>query len=92
MKTVIYQDAHGKYHRSLIRPGDNPEWGISLDPPDVGKLDWDAIQEDLQKELTVRELSTFEDLSRDQQSLTGAILAAIKVRLINLYKESKRNE
>lgn len=90
MKTITYRDSQGKLHRSMVRNiDDDPHIGIPQDPPDVSNLDWAGIANDLHNELTARGLATYADLSRNQQDLSGAILAAVKTRVINLFKESK---
>lgn len=89
MKLIEWIDQDGYKHASLVRDNDSDadaQKGIPQDPPNVDNLDWEAIKRDLHNELFVLQLFTWNDVQRSQQGITSAILAAIKPRLIQLYR------
>jgi len=90
LKKVIWEDASGKKHIALIRDTDPDSVaksgrGLSLDPPDVRDINWDDVKRDLHNQLVVRGLSTKDDVIAQQNGVTGAILAALKRRVLDLY-------
>ena len=93
MKEVTFTDDEGLLHQSAIRDEDPVELaheGILQDPPNiVERLDWDAIKRDLHNQLVMRKLFTYNDLVRQKNGLTGAILAAVRKPVINLFKERR---
>jgi hypothetical protein len=93
MKKVTFTDDKGLLHQSVIRGEDPDELaheGILQDPPNiVERLDWDAIKRDLHNQLVMRKLLTYDDLVRQKNGLTGAILAAVRKPVINLFKERR---
>jgi len=92
MRMVIWEDASGYKHRSAVRDWDSDELamhGISQDPPTVDDLDWEAIKRDLHNSLVLRGLFDYNDLVREQNGVTGAILSALRGRVIGLYKRRR---
>ena len=61
-----------------------------VDPPDViHKINWEGVAVDLHNELVRRGLFERQDVIRGQNQLTSAILAALRKRVKNLYREEK---
>ena len=92
MKEITFTDDDGLLHKSAIRDEDPDELaheGILQDPPNVERLDWDEIKRELHNQLVMRKLFTYDDLVRQQNGVTGAILAAMRKPVINLFKERR---
>lgn len=92
MRVVYWTDDDEYKHRSYVRdnvPDELAHEETLQDPPNVERLDWDEIKRVLHNQLVDRELFTYDDLVRQQDGVTGAILAALKTRLINLFKERR---
>lgn len=90
MKTIIWVDADGYKHRSLLRDKDPDHLaktaGIPADPPDLELLDWEGIKRDLNNVLVDRGLVSWSDVQAAQTGLSSAIVSVIKRRLIYLYR------
>ena len=89
---VITWAKDGKQHKTLLRDSDNDEialsgGGISQDPPDIERLDWNQIKVDLHNALLNTGIITQDDVVNKQTGLTAAILSAIRLKLKMLYKE-----
>lgn len=94
MRFVIWEDEQGLRHRSVIRDDDPDELAekcIPQDPPDINDLDWDEIKRDLHNALVSRGLFNYDDLIHSQNGVTGAIMTALRSRLIALYKQRRRH-
>lgn len=92
MRTVIWTDDDGYKHKSLVRddvPDELAHEEMLQDPPDVKRLDIEEALRVLHNQLVDRELYTYDDLVRQQNGVTGAILAAFKNPVINLFKERR---
>ena len=92
MKLIEWKDSSGLHHLSLIRDGDSANdapQGLPQDPPDVAQLNWREVQKTLHNELVARRLITLEDVTKSQNGLTAAILAALRRRVANLYRSAK---
>ena len=92
MRFVEWTDDKGWLHRSVLRDGDPNELapvGLASGVPDVNQLDWDAIRKDLNNNLHNRGLFTWEDV-QEIGGLQGAIMAVMRRRLIQLYRENSR--
>lgn len=88
MKLVDWEDEHGWKHRSLLRDDDPSRLaheGLPQDPPSVHNIDWNAVQKALHNQLFDRGLFTRADLYRNSQDVQGAVLAALKRAVIELY-------
>jgi len=90
LKKVTWTDGSGKNHISLIRDADNETvattgHGLSLDPPDVWNIDWNAVKLDLHNELVNRGLLTHADVVKQQSGVSGAVLSALRRRILTLY-------
>lgn len=95
MRSVIWTDDRGLRHHSLLREHEDdsmaPE-GMPQDPPDVvNRIDWQQVAHDLHNQLVDRHLFTEADLQADRSGtlLTGAVLAALRRRVIMLYRQEK---
>jgi predicted nuclease with TOPRIM domain len=94
MKLVTWIDKHGYKHRSLVRDDDSDEMGpqgILQDPPNLEELDWEGIKLDLHNALVSAGLFTWRDV-QEKRGLRGAILSAMKRRLVYLYREAEKND
>jgi hypothetical protein len=92
MKLVTWEDKHGYKHRSLVRDDDSDEmaqYGILQDPPNLEGLDWEGIKLDLHNALAERGLYSWRDV-QEKRGLRGAILSAMKRRLVYLYREAEK--
>lgn len=89
MRRVIWTDLKGKKHCSLIR-NDDPDHlapsGIPHDPPDLSRLDWEAIQLELHNLLVDKGICTQDDVVALQNGVTSSILSVLKRRVLTLYR------
>lgn len=89
MRMVITTDRRG-YKRAWWVVDEDPdelaEEGIPLNPPDLDLLEWEEVKKSLHNMLVERGLFTWMDVQRAQSGVTGAILTAMKRRLISLYR------
>jgi hypothetical protein len=89
VKRTSWIDKNGFKKVSLLRDTDpefNAERGVLVGPPDVTKLDWMEIAKDLNNGLFDNGLRTEADLGGKDSQFMGAILSAIRKRLIELYR------
>lgn len=92
MREIHWADDDGYKHRSFVRddvPDELAHEETLQDPPDIRRLDWEEVMRTLHNQLVDRELFTYNDLVRQQDGVTGAILAALKKPVINLFKERR---
>ena len=92
MRTVEWIDERGYMHISSVKPEDPDELaheGISLDPPSVERLDWEAIKRDLHNQLVMKKLFTYKDLVQQQNGIPSAVLAVLHKPVASLYKERR---
>ncbi|RPJ40039.1 MAG: hypothetical protein EHM35_00085 [Planctomycetaceae bacterium] len=90
MRTVTWTDRNGCKHRSLVRdtdPDDAAPQGILQDPPDLERMDWDAVKRDLHNALVDAGLYSWREVQGQGDGLRGALLSATRKRLIALYRE-----
>ena len=93
MRHVEWTDKGGRLRRSLVRDGDPDALaplGLPRGVPDLDRVDWEGVKRDLHNELHRRGLFTWEDVQQSQDDITGAVLAALKRRLVALYREGTR--
>jgi len=91
MKTVEWTDDDGYKHKSVVRDNDDPHvalegMGMSQDPPDVTRIDWERVKRDLHNQLVVRGLVASSDVEAQQNGVTGAVLAALRPQVLDLYR------
>lgn len=94
MRIVTWTDKHGYKHRSLVRdadPDDAAPMGIRQDPPNLEQMDWEGVKRDLHNTLVDMGLFSWREVQQ-RQGLPGAILGAMRTRLITLYREAERDE
>lgn len=92
MRLVKWTDQYGYKHRSLVRdadPDDMAEQGIRQDPPSLDELDWEGVKRDLHNSLVDMELTSWREVQQ-RGGIPGAILGAVKRRLISLYREAEK--
>jgi len=93
MRLVKWTDKRGYKHRSLVRDDDPDEMGpqgILQDPPSLDELDWEAIKMDLHNNLVDIGLISWRNV-QEVRGLRGAILSAMKRRLVYLYREAEHD-
>lgn len=90
MRLVKWTDEDGFLRHARVRDDDRDEdaqsIGIPADPPDLGELDWRAIQRELHNELAERGLFTWRDVQRAQNAVSSAVRRVVTKRIIELYK------
>lgn len=90
MKIVEWEE-DGRKHRAKVRDDDSPQVavegnGVSLDPPDIDLIDWEQVKRDLHNQLLERGLITHTDVEEQQNGVTGAVLAALRPKVLTLYR------
>jgi hypothetical protein len=93
MRLVTWEDKHGYKHRSLVRDSDPDEMGpqgVLQDPPNLDDLPWEDIKRDLHNALVDAGLRSWRDV-QERRGLRGAILSAMKRRLVYLYREAEND-
>lgn len=91
MRLVTWTDQHGYKHRSLVRDGDPDEMapqGILQDPPNLEGLDWEEVKRDLHNALVDTGMTSWSKV-QGGGDLRGAILSAMKRKLVYLYREAE---
>lgn len=91
MRLVEWTDKRGYQWRSWIRDEDPDEMasqGIPEGPPPLEGLDWEAIKRDIHNRLFDAGLFSWRDV-QEKKGLRGAILSAMRKRLIYLYREAE---
>ena len=89
MKEILWTDRRGYRHRSLIRDDDDESdapLGLRRDPPNIEDLDWEGVKKDLHNKLVDQGLCSWRDVQQ-RGGLRGAIVSALKRRLVALYRE-----
>lgn len=90
MEHITWKDEDGLLRRSVVQSGETDgRLGIPAGPPEVSRLDWDAIKRDLHNALAERDLWALEDVlnPRNQNGVQGAILSVFRRRVMALYQE-----
>lgn len=89
MKLVLWTDDKGRKHRSFLRDSDPDHLaplGVPDDPPNLDRLDWDAIKIELHNALVERGLITWQDVQKSQSGISSSVLAVFRRPLIGLYR------
>lgn len=89
MRLIRYENVDGYLYQAWIpenSPASDAEKGVPYNPPDVNRLDWDAIKRELNNLLVKRDIITLKDVDVSG-ALSGTILSVIQPKLIELYKE-----
>jgi hypothetical protein len=90
MRLVHWIDKDGYDHQSLVRdkdPDSAAPKGIRQDPPDMNQVDWEAVKLELHNALIANGLITWKDVQLKGNGVTGVILAVLRRRLVELYRE-----
>ena len=89
MRVTIWTDRKGVMHRSVLtKETRRDNEGFLVDPPDViHGINWEDVAKDLHNQLVQRGLFERQDIIQGQNQLTGAILAALRKRVKQLYRE-----
>ena len=92
MNVKIWTDRKGVMHRSVLTKETNrPNEGFLVDPPDViHGINWDDVARDLHNQLVRRGLFERQDVIREQNQLTGAVLSALRKRVKQLFREESQ--
>lgn len=91
MRLVTWTDQHGYKHRSLVRDDDPDEMapqGILQDPPNLEGLDWEEVKRDLHNALVDTGMTSWSKVQGGGE-LRGAILSALRKKLVYLYREAE---
>lgn len=91
MKAIIYEDAHGKLHRTVLRdsdPEDLAEEGIPLDPPKIEDILENAKLE-LHNELVKRGLIDVQSLNEHNGALSSAVNKCVTNKIIKRYLQEE---
>ena len=90
MRRVEWTDRYGYMRAALLRdddPDEIKEAGVHIGPPNLDRLDWDEVKRDLHNELFKRGLFTWHDVQAAQDGVKIAILAVLRKRVVNLYRQ-----
>ena len=91
MRRILWEDAKGYKHASLIRENDPDSMapkGMPVDPPDLSTLDWNGVAKDLHNLFVERGLFTWADVQRQQNGVANALVSVLRPRIIAHYRTS----
>lgn len=94
MRAVLWTDARGNKHRSLVKDTDGDDmaiYGIPAEPPDLEQLDWDQIKRSLREIQSQQELWDYNALQRNQVGLQ-AIGNIVKRAVYDLYLQDYKQK
>lgn len=95
MKTIIYEDTHGKLHRTILRdndPDDLADEGIPLDPPMIEDI-LDEAKIELHNELVKRGLFDVKSINEHSGALSSAVNKCVTNKIVQRYlQEEKSNK
>lgn len=89
MRRIIIEDQNGFKHVRLLRdddPDDMAEYGVPLDPPDINLIPWEEVKRDLHNALVQHGLFTWQDVQRQQNTISSITRTLLKRRLVLLYR------
>lgn len=93
MNLVKWTDENGYEHQAWMRNGDkDPAKGITHDPPDLNRLDWEEIKRNIHNALVNQNLVTWEDVQAKQNAIGGIILAEVRKPILALYRSNDNGE
>lgn len=90
MRLVRYENEDGFLRQGFIKenmPASDADKGIEYNPPDLNRIDWDAVKREINNDLIKVDLITLKDVAKVNSPLSNIILSAIRPKLIQLYKE-----
>ena len=89
MRAVVYEDNNGYLRRTLVKDTDGDEmaeYGVPAGPPDVERLDWEAIKREINNILVSEGLLGWMEVNKSKLGLRVA--TNVLARHLNmLYKE-----
>lgn len=91
MRLIKWTDESGYDRLSLVRDSDPDDFaphGIPVGPPPLDLIDWEAVKRDLHNQLVGREITTWEDVQKNQNGVTNAVRSALVRRVVNLYRQN----
>lgn len=87
MKRVIIKEENGELHAFWVKDDAvDAKYGIPCDPPDLNKLDWDDMRMQIHNQLLERNITTWQDVQREQTAITSIVQSVVKNAIVNLYK------
>lgn len=93
MRIVKWHDGDGYLRQARVRDGDRDSdaqrIGIPADPPDLGLLDWSAIQRELHNTLAEQGLTTWRDVQAAQNAVSAAVRRIVTKKIIGLYRQQE---
>jgi hypothetical protein len=84
-------DRHGYLRAYQVRDGDSDEGaeeGIQVSPPDVGKIDCERLQKEVNNELVRRLIFTWEDVIKHQNAVSRIAASVVKRQLIEMFRSA----
>ena len=94
MRKETWTDENGFRRISMLRDNDPPHMasrGIPIEMP-LDDLDWEEVKKKLNNALIDRGLYTIDEIQKDREALSGAVLFAIRRPLLELFRDSARKE
>ena len=91
MKIVTYRDEKGRKRRSMIKDSDDVNkapYGIPVNPPDIERIDWDAMKQAIEDFQFEYELYSLNEL-RNHPTGMQAIITTFKRYLVDLYNHDR---
>lgn len=87
MNLIQWTDDNGYDHLAWIRNGDSdPTKGLTSDPPDINRLNWEEIKRNIHNQLVAKRLVTYQDIQAKQDAIAGIVLAEVRKPLLALYR------
>lgn len=93
MKLVEYTDLDGFKHLSWIKDNesdDKAKEGISCDPPDLSRIDWEQVKREINNRMVDMRLTDWDKVVKHQNALGSIINSVIKKQLVFLFREGER--
>jgi hypothetical protein len=90
MKSVVWEDADGKLHRSLVFDSDPDEaapQGVPQDPPPLN-IDWGEVEKAIHNHLVEQGVTTWEDVQAGQNRVTSILLSVIRRQIIHSFRSA----
>lgn len=95
MRYVITVDSKGYKRRMMVRDHDGDEkaaQGIPAGPPDLNRLDWEAIKKEINNTLADQGIFTWNDVNNSQGVGLSLVSTIIKRHVAGLMKEDQARD